>query len=300
MSEENDSSKIPNGEKIDIDLKTIRNWINKQGHLPNNVDDHLLLRFLHSCDFSLEKTKITIDLFFTLRAGAPEFFSNRDPSHPRLQNALKVADMAPLPHLTPERNQLLMYRLNDPEGDFNMTDAIKMTLMIGDVRMHTDEVIPNGEIPIFDMQGAGLRHLTTIALPSIRKYMMYTQEAHPVRLKQIHVINVPSFWDKVMMLVKPFLKSEIAALIKLHVPGSKTLYDYVPKKLLPEEYGGDLPSITKIKEEWKKKVEENRELFLDESRWKIDESRRVLDKSKGPAAPNIFGTEGSFRTLCID
>lgn len=61
------------------------------------TDDRLLARFLHCSDGSLERTKATLDLFFTLRANAPEFFSDRDPQALRVQQvfSLMYVDQAP-------------------------------------------------------------------------------------------------------------------------------------------------------------------------------------------------------------
>lgn len=45
------------------------------------------------------------------------------------------------------------------------------------------------------------------------KIVMILQEAHPIRLKQIHVLNIPSFLDRCLALVRPFMKSEVASLV---------------------------------------------------------------------------------------
>lgn len=54
------------------------------------TDDHLIERFLTVCDGSLEKTKLTMDLFFSLRADAPEFFCDRDPLSPAMQEVFSL------------------------------------------------------------------------------------------------------------------------------------------------------------------------------------------------------------------
>lgn len=88
--------------------------------------------------------------------------------------------------------------------------------MIADVRMAMldNGKITDGEIPIFDMKGYSLKHLTKTVLSTLRCYMKYTQEAHPVKLRQIHVINCSPFLDRILMLVKPFIKSEVFKLVR--------------------------------------------------------------------------------------
>lgn len=49
--------------------------------------------------------------------------------------------------------------------------------MVADVRLITPDQngLTDGEIPVFDMAGFSLRHLTKVVLSSLRCYMKYTQ-----------------------------------------------------------------------------------------------------------------------------
>jgi len=67
-----------NSELKESDIQILREWCEKQPHLPKISDSELAL-FLHSNYYRLEPTKTTIDTFFTVRTHVPEFFSNRDP-----------------------------------------------------------------------------------------------------------------------------------------------------------------------------------------------------------------------------
>lgn len=97
--------------------------------------------------------------------------------------------------------------------------------MMADLRF----VIPDeagmcdGEVPIFDMAGFSLRHVARTVFSSLRVYMKFVQEAHPVRLKAIHVLNCPSYLDKVLTVVKPFIKSEVFKLVSERKPSSHSL-----------------------------------------------------------------------------
>jgi len=55
------------------------------------IADEFVLLFLHSCEFSLEKTKNTIETYFTIRTGVPEFFSRREPKTADVKNSFDVA-----------------------------------------------------------------------------------------------------------------------------------------------------------------------------------------------------------------
>lgn len=94
----------------------------------------------------------------------------------------------------------------------------------------------SGEIPIFDMAGFTWRHATKVVISTLRVYMKYTQvevmnirhkskyrhssvtellqEAAPVTLRNIHLVNCPSYVDRVFMIVKPFLKKEVSKMVR--------------------------------------------------------------------------------------
>lgn len=84
--------------------------------------------------------------------------------------------------------------------------------------------------------------------------------------------------------------------IHSHLPNSDTLYKFVPKDLLPEEYGGSIGKCADIRKFWYDKLMENKDYLLDESRWKVDESKRQNRSNR----KEFFGMEGSFRSLNID
>lgn len=49
--------------------------------------------------------------------------------------------------------------------------------MVADVRMKTNDQngLTEGEIPIFDMTGFSVKHITKVVLSTLRLYMKYTQ-----------------------------------------------------------------------------------------------------------------------------
>lgn len=284
-----------------LDLVAIKDWLSKQPHLPNDVDEIILRRFLTSCNYSLERAKRTIDLFFTIRSTAPELFCKRDPWAPEIRRVFEVTDMLPLPYKTKENYKVFIYRLKNPDMDlFNFVDAVKTFFMLADTRLTEDEDIPAGEIPIFDSANVSLKFISKVNLSVLRKYMLYTQEAMPIRLKQVHVINAPSYIGKLHAICKPFLKTEVAKLIKFHEPDSDTLYKDIPQDILPTEYGGKAGSVDQIKREWIKRIEAKREWFLtNDVRWGVDEAMRPTN-SEDDRVGKIRDLPGSFRSLALD
>lgn len=75
------------------------------------------------------------------------------------------------------------------------------------------------------------------------------------------------------------------------------LYKEVPRKLLPNEYGGEAGTIQELINSLEKTLVENREFFIEDDNYGVDEKRRV---GRPKNSENLFGLEGSFRQLTID
>ncbi|XP_045513297.1 alpha-tocopherol transfer protein-like [Pieris brassicae] len=283
------------------EIVPLRNWLNKQPHLPHDVEDVLLHRFYLSCHKSLERAKRTMDLFFTMRSSTPDLFCKRDPCSAEIRKVFEITDMLPLPTRTKDNYNVFIYRLREPDLDmFSFLDAVKTFFMLIDTRLTEEHDIPSGEIPIFDAANVSLKFVGKVNLSVLRKYMMYTQEAVPVRLKQVHVINSPSYIGKIFALCKPFLKNEVAKLIKFHEPNSETLYTDIPKDILPEEYGGACGSVDQIKRYWIKRMEAKRNWFLENDKnWFVEESLRPAN-CRDEKIEKIRDLPGSFRSLALD
>lgn len=56
-------------------------------------------------------------------------------------------------------------------------------------------------------------HLTRIKLGCIKAFFEYCQDCLPVKLKTIHVLNSVYFLDKILAIIKPFIKKELYELV---------------------------------------------------------------------------------------
>lgn len=61
-----------------------------------------------------------------------------------------------------------------------------------------------------------------------------------------------------MSWIRPLMKPEVQARLNFHAPNTDTLYNFVPREILPREYDGHAGSIKEIKEYWIKRLHERR------------------------------------------
>ncbi|KAL4717047.1 hypothetical protein ACJJTC_016934 [Scirpophaga incertulas] len=308
------------------DLVTIKNWLCKQPHLPHDVvklwTQPRAGEAYHRLFFTI-RLKCTRDILKATSLGlwanvikekkAQTFFlrsslyssrcmyDQNNVDKKRLIYYCFYSDLIPLPRKTKENYKVFIYRLNNPDLDlFNFVEAVRAFFMLADTRLTEEEDIPAGEIPIFDSANVSLKFIGKVNLSVLRKYMLYTQEAIPIRLKQVHVINAPAYIGKLHAICKPFLKTEVAKLIKFHEPNSTTLYKDIPQEILPVEYGGKAGTIEEIKRYWIKRIEAKRDWFLThDQRWAVDESLRPAN-CHDERTDKVRDLPGSFRSLALD
>lgn len=127
----------------------------------------------------------------------------------------------------------------------NVAEAMKLVLMIGDIRLKEELVGVAGDVYILDAAVATPAHFAKFTPALVKKLLTCVQEAYPVKLKEVHVVNVSPLVDTIINFVKPFLKEKIRNRIFMH-SNLDTLYDHVPKDILPEEYGGKAGPIQKL------------------------------------------------------
>ncbi|XP_063695767.1 alpha-tocopherol transfer protein-like [Culicoides brevitarsis] len=256
----------------------IKEWWKNDPLMPKNIDDVLLQRFVHATYGDTAYAKRVISLNYEIRNKNPHIFLDRDPLSPESQKVFQVCDMIPLPTLTPKDNyRMIFYRLRDlNDSKFDFTEAIKMFFMVADTRFTMNNAISSGDVPIFDAKGFSLKHMTKAirAFSVLRVYMNFTQNAFPVRLKQIHVVNVSPFVDKILSFIKPLMKKEVTNSLKFHLPNSETIFEYIPKDMLPVEYGGEGPSMDELKKDIVKQIESKRDYLTDMSYWKMNFSKQ--------------------------
>lgn len=68
--------------------------------------------------------------------------------------------------------------------------------------------------------------------------LLHFQEVFPGRLAGIHYINIVSFVDILISLMRPFIKKDLLEILHFH-KDIEVLYKYIPQKFLPKDYGGE-------------------------------------------------------------
>lgn len=139
----------------------------------------------------------------------------------------------------PQGFPIIFHRLsNSKPGNYHFDEAIKtffMTIGKYNIFSKTSSNITNviilsttdaclnklgphkGIIFVFDMKEVRFSHLTRVRLASIKKFFHYLQEGLPGKLCQIHIVNVVSFFDRIISMIRPFMRAEIFKMVNYYL-----------------------------------------------------------------------------------
>ncbi|XP_022129820.1 retinaldehyde-binding protein 1 [Pieris rapae] len=279
------------------DVLELRQWLKTQPHLPEKyITDLDLILAYHSCERSSGVTKQVLDLHYTLRTLFTNFFKNR-----RVEDVEQICNTAlvcPLPTRTKEGYAIFYsHMINYDPKLFVFSAAVKATLMVIDLWQYEEGTWP-GFCMVIDFEGMSLGHLARIDLQSLQQFLYYLQETMLVRLKGMHFVNAPSWVDKLLMMMKPFMKKELMEMLRVHTTGSNTLQQWIPIEGLPKDSGGNYKTILECKDDVLNKLMANKAFFENENNKRVTEALR---KGKAKTISDIFGgIEGSFKKLDID
>ncbi|CAF4886691.1 unnamed protein product [Pieris macdunnoughi] len=279
------------------DIGKLREWLTTQPHLPSKyITDLDLILTYHCCENSAEVSKQVLDLHFTLKTLFTAFFSQRVLDQ-RLRTALTTALIQPLPTPSVNGYRVIYCRLLDTDSkNFIFSDIVKLFLMVFELWQYEEGTWP-GFVIMVDMDQATLAHIAQLDVMSVKQVLYFLQESMLVKLKEVHFLNATSLIDKLMMLIKPFMKKELLDILRIHQRDSDTLDPFVYSHSLPKEDGGDFKSRNILKEEQLRRIEANLEFFEKESKKRVDESVRPGKKT---TIEDVFGIQGSFKKLDID
>ncbi|KAK7792213.1 hypothetical protein R5R35_000493 [Gryllus longicercus] len=267
------TTSLPSFNKVDEKdalVKKIQIWIVTQPQLNARTDIVYLLRFLRGCKYDVEKTKRKIANFYTIRAKAPEWFLDRDPLLPAIQEMLNMGVFLPLHNRDHEGRLVVVIRAAVHNPNFHLqSDVLKVGKMILDLVLEEDESVPvKGVVAIIDLQGVSLGHALQLTPAVIKKAVHTWQDCYPVSPKRLDFINAPMYVNVVLNVFRKFMKDKMRKRVYVHSGHLNNLHKEVPKSILPKEYGGSDGCVSELTEYWKQKTIASREWFIEDEKYK--------------------------------
>ncbi|XP_050512072.1 alpha-tocopherol transfer protein-like isoform X1 [Diabrotica virgifera virgifera] len=245
-------------EDVKRDIETIKTWLEAQKHLPELPNEIMIRHFLVNNHFSIERTKQTLDMYYSVRTIIPEVFQNTNPTSLNMKDVYDSVAFSPLPNLTPKLQRIICARYNPIPENFNSDKGVAIMAQIYEVRLWED--LSLGDIFILDYQHLKMGHLTKVTPKMLREIAFIFEEVWSKRIQEFHVINAPSIADPIVSLFKKFLYKGLKEKVYLH-KSLEELHLHVPQSILPVEYGGNEQSLDTLYELWKVKLQQYKSRF---------------------------------------
>ncbi|XP_013113297.1 alpha-tocopherol transfer protein-like [Stomoxys calcitrans] len=256
-------------------IDSLQTWFEENDKLPNKIDRVLLTRFYYCMQKDVEKTQKLLETNYSMRFDNAYIFADRDPTDEDTENTLAFADIIPLPGLTPQSYRVMIHRINssDPKMIHHAQDT-KTYMLLADTRFSLPDavidgvpVLAKGDVHVTDMACHTMGHMRQMSFRVLRAMVKFLQEAYPIRIRAIHLINCPSYMNKIMSIIRPFVNKRVFEVMHFHTDGLDGLYEHIPKEMLPEEYGGNAGTIPELKKKVVATMMEKRDYLMDPDYW---------------------------------
>ncbi|XP_039291301.1 retinol-binding protein pinta isoform X2 [Nilaparvata lugens] len=254
-----------NEESRDVAIAAIRKWLSDQKHLNARTDSLNLVRFLRGGKFNFDRTIGKIESFYMLRQKTPEWYENRDPMLPELQDLLNLGVFLPIPKRDAEGRVVILIRaaVHKPKVH-KQNDVFKLGNMTLEYEVENDESISvYGVVAIIDLNGVTLGHARQMTPSIIKKAVHSWQDCYPLRIKGLHFINAPTHVNVVLSIFKQFMTAKLKSRVQVHGFNLDSFHQKVSPDILPKEYGGTNGELQELIDHWKTKVTEARLWFLE-------------------------------------
>jgi len=220
-------------------LNRLKEILTRETDLVYPQDDPVyLLKYLRYKKGDVDKAAKAVVGWWKMRHRLSDLHENLQPSYFKEHYAKKFSTTAA--YRDSFGRQLMIWNLKnwDPKS-MSFIDMLKSNFCVVDTitRRHLTQL--NGVIYIFDMSGLGLAHARAIT-PYCLKTMLGLTEGFPLKIKEIHFINHPSFFNAVIAIGKMFMKPKMKQRLQFHGYNVASLHEFIDPAILPKVYGGCL------------------------------------------------------------
>lgn len=252
-------------------LDETKKWLTDvRPDLHARLEDQHVLPFLRVCKFNLELTKEKLINYYTMRRDRTEWFLNRDPLLPEIQELVKLGVFVPLKETFDGKLVVVIRTAAHDPWKHKQNNVFKTGKMLLDVAALEEEKAQiYGIVAIFDMAGVGFWHAKQLT-PSMIKHAVFAWQNYHCRPKQLEFVNAPLYINVVLNVFKSFLSPKLRERVRVHFGSVESLHRVVDQKILPPEYGGQGESMESLVAYWNEKLKGYKEWFADDEQYKAE------------------------------
>ncbi|XP_063924916.1 uncharacterized protein LOC135138825 [Zophobas morio] len=283
-------------ENAEDDIQTIQKWVSEQPHFLQPLERRSVANFLILNKFSIEKTKQKIDNYYTIRTKLEEVYKEMNPKFSSyVKEVNQIAYCTLHPQLL-DYNRVLFFRIRNPNLVEKLNPYAVLRYIAAYQEMRIREDVMHGDILVYDCKHIPASFFLKLTPTFMYKsLMMIYQQIYSFRMKALYVINLPSFGETVITILKMVSKPKIFE--RMHFSSEDTIIkEKFPEDFLPVDFGGKGMSLEKLQEIMVSEYEQHASFFEHLEKFKVDESRRPAKLEND----EMLGFYGNFKKLNVD
>lgn len=262
-------------------------------------DAPFLLRFLRTKKYSVPVACELLEKYLTVRQLFPNWFQKLDITDAALEEIIDSGYLFPLPDRDEQGRRIIFSCASRFDASkFTSAQMARTHAMVVESLLDEQESQVAGYCYITDEVGLTMNHVSLWSLVDLKKMSKCIQVSSPMRHKETHFVNIPSFANKVI----EFALSLTSDKLKKRMFLDKTIDDLktrVNPALLPKEYGGSVPMADMIAM-FKQNLRKHRAKTLALDDMCIEVTGAPTNWLGNDDADIDSGIMGSFRKLEVD
>ena len=219
-------------------------------------DDAFILRFLRAKKFKQEKALKVLQNYHSIKKELKDVFE-RVHNPVLLEAVVEKGVLSVFDGKCLDGSTAFMYRPGLLGKSSNLHDLMAYGVLAMEKLLEEEEIQICGVSTIEDLEDFNISIFFQVSPFQLGKLNSIFQDAMPVRIKAVYILNEGKVFDALMMLFRPFMKKKL--LERLHPFGNKylKLYDYISPSLLPPCYGGTGPDLDTLVRTWVERLTED-------------------------------------------
>lgn len=205
-------------------------------------DDETLMKFLYARKFNTEESFQLMVNHYWYRKNNPVVFQNLTPSADDIHRALQDGFPGVLQNRDRRGRCVLLFTAANWDCSYTLLSIYRSLLISLEYLLNEKQNQANGFVVIVDWTEISFKQSTNLAPKLLKLIIDGLQDSFPARFKGIHFIGQPWYVEAALMLIKQFLKDAIKDRIFMHGNNLSTLFEHLPRDILPTELGGEQSS----------------------------------------------------------
>ncbi|XP_075214786.1 alpha-tocopherol transfer protein-like [Lycorma delicatula] len=231
-------------EKLKENINKLRQLVLLEKRLNARTDDIFLAAFLRARKHDVEKAFQCLKNYYKFKAAYPHFYTYCLPSEN--STVYDLQHFSSLPGV--DRKGRRMCAIIPGRMDLDkspLDETFQLGTTVFEIMLEDPQLQITGTITILDLQKLTLIQQARLVTPTCAWHLAnVVQDKIPLRVKAVHVVNQPFYFNAIYAVFKPFLKKKLRKRIFLHGNDYESLHKHIDPEYLPEDWGGKRKCFT--------------------------------------------------------